>query len=323
MQTSLHSREPSEDPGQAKGWDARSGTLLRGLAILDLLVPTAQPLALGDIASQVGLDQSTTLRLLRALEDNGRVIRSADGKRYLPSPSTLRPLPLLHPLEQLRREAAPILQELAQRVSQTVILVVFLGTERLVVDVVQTPRSLSPYYSTWLKGPLHASAPGKALLLTMSPEQRRAALGEAPYRRWTDHTIVDAQDLERNLAEAAASGVALVRDEDYEGLSAASAIYQGWDGRALGCIGITGHSAAFTAETVALIQRELRSSVRLMPLQASALAAVAQLSARFSNRSASIPRSQPHGLAGAEQAVSDHVSESASATATALPFGRT
>lgn len=268
-----------DEPSQ-KGQDARSGTLQRGLAILDLLIPAAQPLTLGDIAAQVGLDLSTTLRLLRALEEQGRVIRGADGKRYIASPSTLRPLPLLHPLEQLRREAMPILNDLAARVSQTVILVVFLGTERLVVEVVQTPGSLSPYYSTWLKGPLHASAPGKALLLTMDEAQRRLALGAPPYRRWTERTIVDEQVLARELAAAAEAGVVLVRDEYYQGLSAAAANFKAWNGRALGCIGVTGHTAEFTEELLAVITRELLNCARLMPLQASALRAVEQLGAR-------------------------------------------
>jgi IclR family acetate operon transcriptional repressor len=270
----------NEESSAAAETALRSGTLARGLAVLDVLLAAAQPMALGDLATQAALDLSTTLRLARALEDSGHVIRTADGKRYLPSPRALRPLPLLHPLEAMRREAGPIVRDLAQRVSQTAVLVVYVGMERLVVDVFQTPGSLSPYYSTWLHGPLHASGPGKALLLSLEPAQRRQFLGEAPYARHTEHTLVDEAALQRDLEAAAETGVVLVRDEYYQGLSAAAANFYGWNGRALGCIAITGHSAGFTPAALATITTELRTCTRLMPLQVSALRSVEQFSGR-------------------------------------------
>ncbi|RYF46697.1 MAG: hypothetical protein EOO27_38855, partial [Comamonadaceae bacterium] len=85
---------------------ALSGTLLRGLAVMDVLLAARQPLSLIEVANRVQLDQSTTLRLLRALESVSQVIRIGDGKRYLASPKAMRPLSLRHPLEQFRRESS-------------------------------------------------------------------------------------------------------------------------------------------------------------------------------------------------------------------------
>src|SRR5690606_3551949 len=82
-----------------------SGALARGLAVLRALIAAPQPMLLGDVATAVKLDQSTTHRLLRSLEDAGHVIRVQGGKRYLASPKALFPLPLLHPLALFRREA--------------------------------------------------------------------------------------------------------------------------------------------------------------------------------------------------------------------------
>lgn len=279
------SRTASEAVAKSPAADAeatalRSGTLARGLVILDLLLQAAQPMALGDVAAQAELDLSTTLRLMRALEDSGHVVRAVDGKRYLPSPRALRPLPLLHPLEALRREAGPIIRDLAQRVSNTVVLVAYVGMERLVVDVFQTPGSLSPYYNTWLQGPLHASGPGKALLLSLDAGQRSQLLGNGPFERKTEHTIVDAQALERDLAAASATGVVLVRDEFYLGVSAAATNFQGWNGRVLGCLVVTGHSVEFTPAAVETMTAELRNCARLMPLQVPALRSLEQFSGR-------------------------------------------
>ena len=95
------------------------GTLARGLAVLDIIVEAPQPLNLAEIAAQAELDQSTTLRLLRSLEDSGYVLRPAGSKRYLPSPRAIRPLPLMHPLEMFRRETAQIVRELVTSILRT------------------------------------------------------------------------------------------------------------------------------------------------------------------------------------------------------------
>jgi len=269
--------EPEADKG-ATG--LRSGTLLRGLAILDILIPAGHPLPLAEIAAEADLDLSTALRLLRTLEEARQVIRVGDGKRYIASPKALRPLPLLHPLEQLRREVDPVIRELAAKVAKTVVLVAFLGTERVVVEVMQSAGSLSPYYSTWLNGPLYASGPGKALLLSMDAPRRRAMLGDAPYAAFTASTITDAKVLEADLERSAKRGYVLVRDEYYDGLSAMATNFQTWGGRTVGCIALTGHSADFGDSALDAMAVELIACARLMPLQAVSLKMLDQLVGR-------------------------------------------
>jgi len=257
---------------------APAGTLLRGLAVMDVLLASSQPLSLVEIAAKVGLDQSTTLRLLRTLETARQVLRLTDGKRYLASPKALRPLSLFHPLEALRREAAPMLRDLANKLSKTVVLVVYLELERVVLDVIQSPGSLSPYYDAWLKGPLHASGPGKALLLSMDEKSRKAALGAEPYAAFTDATLRSWDAMQRNLQEAAQLGVISVCDEHYDGLTALAANFFGDTGNALGCIVVTGHSSELDAEMRPLVAKELASCSRLMPFQAGSLRQLENLS---------------------------------------------
>jgi IclR family acetate operon transcriptional repressor len=276
--------EPATEDSEGdadKGAGLRVGTLLRGLAILDILIPAGYPLSLAEVATEAQLDLSTTLRLLRTLEEARQVIRMGDGKRYMASPKALRPLPLLHPLEQLRREVDPILRELAAKVAKTVVLVVYLGGERVVVEVMQSAGSLSPYYSTWLHGPLYASAPGKALLLSTEPARRKALLGDEPYAAFTQHTLTSWDAVEQDLALAAQRGYVLVQDEFYEGLSAIAVNFQTWAGRAVGCIALTGHSADFNEDTLGGIVAELKACARLMPLQGASLKLLDQLAGRY------------------------------------------
>lgn len=267
---------PHEHQGVPVGQPARQtgaplGTLQRGMRVLDTLVQSLHPMTLAAIAAQVQLDLSTTLRLLRSLEEIGRVVRVGDGKQYLASPSSLRPLVLKHPLEELRRQADPLVRALAAKIGETVVLVAYVGGQRLVVDVFQAQDSLSPYYSSWLLGPYHASAPGKAFLLTQTPEVRHELLGAEPYSALTANTITSAKGVHEQLEQAHIKGYVTVRDEYYDGVSAIAANFHAWDGKAVGCLAITGFTADFTDDHVNQIASELLTCTRLFPLRVPAL----------------------------------------------------
>lgn len=261
-----------------------SGTLSRGLAIIDRLLGASQPMTLAEIAESVRLDQSTTLRLLRSLEELQQVIRVGDGKKYACSPKALRPLSLLHPLEQLRRETGPLLSALSSEIDKSVVLVLYLGVERLVVELGLSAGTLNPYYDAWLKGPLHGSGPGKALLLTLTPDQRRALLGPEPYRACTPATLTSWAALEVDLGKAAERGYVTVRDEYYDGLTAIACNFRNWGGRPVGCIAVTGHTRDIPDASVASIGAELVRLAALMPLQASSLASIDAFCGRAASR---------------------------------------
>ncbi|MGV3655629.1 MAG: IclR family transcriptional regulator, partial [Noviherbaspirillum sp.] len=175
--------------------EGSTGALARGLAIVDTILNASQPLTLSEIAAQTHLDQSTTMRLLRTLEDNGQILRTQDGKRYTGSPKALMPMPLMHPLNQLRREASSLLLELSEKIRETVVLALFINHERIAIDIAQFPGSLAPYYSSWLKSDLHASGSGKALLLSLEESHWKALLGPGPYRAITPNTITSQERL--------------------------------------------------------------------------------------------------------------------------------
>ncbi len=249
----------------------RAGTLARGLALLECLAAAAAPMNLAELAAAAHLDQSTAHRLVRALEDAGYVVRHEASKRYSPSPKLLHPLPLMHPLEQVRREAAPLLRELAQQLQLTTLLVLFVGVERLVLDIVQVPGSLTPYYGSWLRGPLHATGGGKSLLLGLDAAQRRALLGPEPWTAATPHTLTGWAALDADLRLAAERGYIVSRNEHRLGVTNVGAPIRRWTGGAAGCLLATARSQDLDDAACARIGGELRRVAELLVFQAPSL----------------------------------------------------
>jgi DNA-binding IclR family transcriptional regulator len=255
------------------------GTLTRGLLILDLLIDSPRPLTLAEIASGTNLDQSTTLRLLRNLEEARYVLRLGNQKEYSPSPKALRPLSHLHPLEQLRRDSQPVLIDVARRLNATVVMALFIGTVRMVLDIAQTTGSLSPYYRTWLERPLHCTGVGKALLLDLTSEQRKAALGKEPYAALTAHTITTFADLEADLALGKQRGFVIAAEEHQLGLTAISAPIYNWSSLPIGCLTVTDHAARLRARE-SEVAKELLSASQLLPYQTTSLLSIDQFFGR-------------------------------------------
>jgi IclR family acetate operon transcriptional repressor len=256
--------------------DQPSGALARGLAILDVILEAPHALTLADISKRARLDLSTTMRLLRALEESRHLLRVENGKRYAASPRAIMPLPVLHPLKQFGREVFPTLRELSVAVKATVVLVVFLEAERMVLDIAQSAGSLAPYYRTWLDGPLHASGSGKALLSTLTKEHWLSLLGDGPYPAVTEFSITNPAKLAADIENGRQRGYFVARDEHIVGLTAVSANIPTWQGVNVGCFVMTSHSRECTDEHIAFAGTQLRRAGDVLRHQAPSISAVSQ-----------------------------------------------
>jgi IclR family acetate operon transcriptional repressor len=213
------------------------GSLSRGLQIVDVLTSAQSCLTLSEVAAQTGLDPSTTLRLLHSLCERGYVVRDESSKRYLAGPRALSPLPLFHPLTTFRHESEQVLKSLVENTAQTCAVVLFLGMERLVVDLHRGRDPLSLYYDTWLRTPLHATAAGKSLLASLSEAEQQQLLGAGPYEFYTPLTITDPGVLKRHLEEIRQQGHAVARGEALvDFVAIAAPLQMPTQARPMGCL---------------------------------------------------------------------------------------
>lgn len=274
------SARPERDDGAVV-----SGSLSRGLQVLDVLRQANGYLSLSDISAETGLDGSTAHRLLQTLTENGYAIRDDVQKRYLPGPRALSPLSLFHPLTQLRREASSTLHSLQKETGHTTALALFVGQERMVVDFVQGSHPLSPYYESWLKSPLHGSASGRLLLAWMSESEREQLLGAGPYEAYTPKTITDPAALSRELGQVRTRGYAVARDDYYHGLLAIGVplIHQAGS-QPLGSLVLTSPSGSVTVEAEEALANPLKAASKLLMNSAPSLQTFKQWSVRGAAR---------------------------------------
>lgn len=257
------SKQPQNRSESSDNATPAAGQLVRGLSLIRAVIDAPAPITLGELAERTGLDPSTTLRLTQILMAEGYLVRHESGKRYSAGPRSLSMLSPYHPMNTFRRETSEILQRLRDDIGETVGTVLFLGTERLILEIAQGREALAPFYDTWLKTPLHAAASGKVLLSFLGPKRRRELLGPEPFVAPTTRTLATYTELEKCLSEVHTRGYALSVDDVHMGLTAVAAPFN-HDNRALGCIVTVGSSTRLPHSACDAVGHTLRGAARLI-----------------------------------------------------------
>jgi DNA-binding IclR family transcriptional regulator len=196
----------------------------RALRVLEAVGRAPKGLTVKQIARRCELTVATTYHLVRTLAYEGYVIRREDGTyivglevadRYRELVTAFRGPPSIG--ETLRRAAA--------ETGYSHYLGRFVGGQVAVTAVAEGPRS--PYLEDLVPGfdeGAHATALGKALLATLTPEQRFRYLREYGMRPFTPQTLVAADAFEADLAAGERRGMQLELGQFRQGVACAAVL---------------------------------------------------------------------------------------------------
>lgn len=197
--------------------------------------------AVTDLAVALGVHKSTAHRLLAVLEARGLVEQVSERGRYRLGFGLVRLAGATAARLDLVEQSRPVSRRLAAEVGETVNVARLEGDAAVNVDQVLGSATVATQNWVGQRTPLHATSSGKVLLATIDPAERARLLAR-PLERFTPSTITDRAVLERELAQAAASGWAFTREEFEVGLNAIAAPIRGRDGSVVAAISASGPS---------------------------------------------------------------------------------
>lgn len=197
-----------------------NSAIQKGIVILEKIAGDLRPLAIPDIAAELGLSRQTVHRVVRQLEDNDLLVRDPGRERYTVGPR-LRRL-ALSAISTFQQNGAThtILQRLVDEIRETCNIGMLDGQEVIYVDRVECDWPLRVQLKVGSHVPVHCTAIGKLLLAYQDGETRRRMLGAAPLTRYTANTITDPLRLEMALDRIRSQGYAVNDQEDAVGLIA-------------------------------------------------------------------------------------------------------
>ncbi len=212
-------------------------SVVRAFALVRALALASEPMALGDLAHQVGLPKSTARRLLATLESIGVVDRGPEPGSYLAGAGLTSLAGTGHGIGSLHALAGPFLRDIVELFAEDATLAIVDGTSVLFTEQVVGPNPIQVPDGTGIRYPLHTVASGY-VFMAQWPDDEIAAycqdLGIDP------GPVADKAGVARELGYA-------WHDGWIEGISAVAVPIQ-VDSGAVGTIGAFGPSYRFPGE---------------------------------------------------------------------------
>ena len=243
------------DEPRAAGRDTTVQSVDRAVSLLQALAAHG-PRGLSELAAEVGVHKATAFRLLATLEARGLVQQDGDRGRYRLGPSAGQLAAGAARAHDVAGLCRSLVAELAERVGDTVNLVVSDGREITTVDQASGPAIVASADHVGRRGPLHATAAGK-VFLAAAPAEEVARLAAGGLERYTPHTLVTREALDADLALTRSRGWALAQEEHEAGLVVLAAPVRGAGGAVAAALTVGGPTYRLTPEAVPALAEQL------------------------------------------------------------------
>ncbi len=234
----------------------RPPILKKAIQILKLLIEEYQPLGLMEVARRLSISKSTVLGILRGFHEEGLVSKDGLTKKYTVGKEMMRLSKMLFRGQDLVFIARPYLENLAERVDETVFLGVWERDMVKIIEVIEAKKGLKISSPIRTKLPITAGAIGKIFLSTMSNEGVVAYLGEKGLHRYTENSITDINVFIKEIEQVRRLGYSVDMGEYLKGIRAVASFIRR-DGDPIGTVWLVGFSNSMIDERLEQIIRDL------------------------------------------------------------------
>ena len=229
----------------------------KSMQLLDALVSGKEPMALSDLAASTALPKTTAFRYLYTLRASGFVTYDERTERYAIGPRVAVASPLPGYAARIKEIAQPAMLRLQRQFNETVNLGIRDGTDIIYIDMVGSSRLLHAEAKIGKRDPLHSTALGKAILLTLGMSEIDRAVPRRMVAR-TPYTITDREHFLDDIARGAARKYALDLEENEVGARCVAAAITEPSGRgAMAAISISGPCQLMSDDMLARMGRVL------------------------------------------------------------------
>lgn len=213
-------------------------SVLRAMSLLKAFDDERREWGLADLAQEVGLNKTTTFRLLTALESEGMVARRPFAETYILGPEIVVLGGRALRSNDLRSLAKPELEKMAAASGETATLEIISDEDSvLIIDEVIGNHLVGSSQSLGTRWPMVATSTGIAMLAHL-PEARVEAILAKPLVALTAKSVTDTAVLRQELAQTRQRGYSFLQEWLEEGLVVVGAPLFNHDGQVIAAISL-------------------------------------------------------------------------------------
>jgi IclR family acetate operon transcriptional repressor len=199
----------------------RDGTPRRGgerlIAIVESFIDSPRQ-TLSEISARSGIDPATSTRYLKQLVERGWLEKDPTTRNYSPGIRLYVIGQLARDLDSTRRRALPKMRELRDQYDETINMGVFRGREVVIIEAIESKRSIRTGATVGEVDEWFASSLGKSILAHLPADEVEEIVAAYPPVRHTEHSLVTLDEIMDDLALVRERGYALDDQESEIGL---------------------------------------------------------------------------------------------------------
>jgi IclR family pca regulon transcriptional regulator len=204
--------------------------------VLKVLNLEARPMTNAEVAERAGLTRATARRFLLTLTATGYL--HYDGRHFRLSPRVMDLGTGYFNSRPVWEQAQPVMKRLVDEIDESCSLAVLDGADVVYLARVPPKHVMTIPISIGTRLPAFTNAMGRALLADLADDEIEALLQGSALTRYTDRTVLGAEQLRVILCEVRSKGYAIALHEMHEGRGAIAVAVRDRAGRVHGAINI-------------------------------------------------------------------------------------
>lgn len=229
--------------------------VLKALLILRRLAEHGAPVGVQQLAGDTGLNVSTVHRLLQLMAQDGTVAYDPQARAYAVGTECIRFATHVLGSGSLIGRVRPIIAGLAAHLGETCAFSLYepKTATKVIAIVERGPHALGYDFEVGTRDGIHAGASGKPILAFL-PDAEIERLLHGPLPRLTQHTVVDPDQLRRQIRQVRKRGYATSLGERVPGAGTGiGATVLGPQGQVIGSVVVTIPSFRWRNERLAKV----------------------------------------------------------------------
>lgn len=236
-------------------------SLERAISVLRV-VADADGLSLTEIARACDLAPSTSYRMLSTLQRQGLTEFEEASQLWFVGVETFRIGSAFLRRRKLAERGRPIIQALMIATGETANIALADRDGVVFVTQAETHAPIRAFFRPGTRSAYHASGIGKAVLAFLDERQREEVFARVTFEQFTEHTIIAADVLADNLAQARHAGFAVDDEERSIGMRCIAAPIFNEIGEPIGGLSVSGPTVRVDHAFIARVSGSVIAAAR-------------------------------------------------------------
>lgn len=230
----------------------------KSLSVLDILLQNNAPMSITGISKKLGIYPSTIHRILDTLKYRGYVEQNSDDQKYLLGLKLVELGMTRYHQISLAKEVSPFLKELVDECHETVHLGILYHENVLYIAKEDSPQTIRMVSRVGRRASLYSTGLGKILLAYLSEKERKKIIAHIKIRRFTENTITNKVELEKELEQVRKQGLALDREENEKEVYCIAVPIKNYRGKVIAALSISSPTYRINAQRKKFLKKSIQ-----------------------------------------------------------------